>query len=419
MASYLIKGGAKLKGEITISGNKNATFPCIAASLLTADEVVLTNIPHIRDIEVMVEILQELGVMVSFADHKLTIKAESINTHELNRKLTTRLRGSILFAGALLSRLGKVSFYHPGGDVIGKRAINLHLEGFGQLGYKVEQKDLFYSVEKNGNHTNPVSIYFMLPTVTGTENLILASVKKTGKTILKNCAAEPHVADLCRMLNNMGADISGIGSTTLIINGVENLHGVEYRIGSDNIEFGTYAVAAALTGGEIKIKNIGEMEIDPITYPLAKMGVHFKYEENSITVSAGRLKSIPSLITDTWPGFPTDLMSVYIVLATQCEGVSLFHDWLYESRMFFTDKLISMGAHITIADPHRVLVYGPSKLVGRNLETPDIRAGMAMVLAALIAEGESTINRAELIERGYENVVGNLANLGAGISALE
>lgn len=416
MAKYTIQGGNKLTGEVTISGNKNATFPCIAAALLTQEQVILENVPRIRDIDVMIEILQDLGVSVTFSEHTLTIQAQEITTSELNQKLTTRLRGAILFAGALLSRLGKVSFYHPGGDVIGKRAINLHLEGFEKLGYTVSQRDLFYDVSKQNNESSDTAIYFMLPTVTGTENLILAAVLHSGKTVLKNCAAEPHVVDLCRILVQMGAQIEGIGTSTLTIQGVEKLSGTTYRIGSDNIEFGTYAVAAAITQGSITIKNTRGMDNDPIITPLQKMGVLFDYREDEIVVSASELKAIPSLITNTWPGFPTDLMSVVIVLATQAEGVSLMHDWLYESRMFFTDKLISMGAHITIADPHRVLVYGPSTLAGRNLETPDIRAGMAMVLAALIAQGESTINRAELIERGYESVVENFQKLGATIS---
>ncbi len=419
MSKYVISGGSKLNGEVTISGNKNATFPCIAAALLTSEEVVLENIPNIRDIEVMVEILQELGVTVSFSDHTLKIHAEEIRTHHLNQKLTTRLRGAILFAGALLSRLGQVSFYHPGGDVIGKRPINLTTDGFEQLGYTVSKQDLAYEVTKSENQEGDITIYFPIPTVTGSENIILASVMRNGVTTIKNCAQEPHVADLCTMLVQMGARIEGAGTSVVKISGVESLHGTTFRIGSDNIEFGTYAIAAALTGGKILIKNTGGMDNDPITYPLKKMGIHFETYDDSVEVSAVKLDPVSVLTTGTWPGFPTDLMSVVIVLATQCEGVSLMHDWLYESRMFFTDKLISMGAHITIADPHRVVVYGPSTLAARNLETPDIRAGMAMVLAALVAQGTSEINRAELIERGYDNVVGNLNSLGAQISVVE
>jgi UDP-N-acetylglucosamine 1-carboxyvinyltransferase len=416
MAMYIIKGGKSLSGAVTISGNKNATFPCIAAALLTDQQVILKNIPSIRDVEVMVDILKGLGVDISFHDHTLTIEARTITSSVLDQQLTTRLRGSILLAGALLSRKGTVSFFHPGGDVIGKRAINLHLEGFEKLGYTINQRDLFYEVVQSEKIESEVRIYFMIPTVTGTENLILASVLRNGVTILKNCAMEPHVVDLCNLLNQMGGNIEGVGTPTLVITGVEKLFGTSFRIGSDNIEFGTYAVAAGLTGGEITIKNTAGMDNDPIIAPLEKMGLHFAYGDDEIKVSSEKLKALPSLITAVWPGFPTDLMSVIIVLATQAEGVSLMHDWLYESRMFFTDKLISMGAHITIADPHRVLVSGPAKLVGRNLETPDIRAGMAMVLAALIAEGESTINRAELIERGYDNVVNNFNSLGAAIS---
>lgn len=419
MSKYVIEGNAKLHGEVTISGNKNATFPCIAAALLTSDEVILENIPKIRDIDVMVEILGELGVSVLYEDHRLVIHASEISTHYLNQKLTTRLRGAILFAGALLSRLGKVSFYHPGGDVIGKRPINFTTEGFEQLGYEVVRKDLAYEVEKKDTPYDDVSIYFPIPTVTGSENIILASIKRKGKTTIKNCAQEPHVVDLCQMLVSMGAQISGIGTSVVTITGVDMLSGTTYRIGSDNMEFGTYAVAAAITRGEILIRNTEGMDNDPILHPLRKMGLQFEQKDDGILVRAGHLQAIGSLTTGVWPGFPTDLMSVVIVLATQCEGVSLMHDWLYESRMFFTDKLMSMGAHITIADPHRVVIYGPCQLVGRTLETPDIRAGMAMVLAALVSEGTSEINRAELIERGYDNVVGNLNSLGAKITVVD
>lgn len=418
MSKYLIEGGNKLNGIISLSGNKNSTFPCIAAAILTEQEVTLTNIPKIRDVDVMVDILKRLGIKVVSEGNTLLINAQEINSSELPQELTTKLRGSIVLAGALLGRLKKVTFFHPGGDVIGKRSINLHLEGFAKLGFGVNVQDQKYSVKKKSDYKDEASVYFDIPTVTGSENIILASVLRNGRTIIKNCAQEPHIVDLCQMLNKMGADIKGVGSSLLEINGVDKLHGTEYSICPDYLEFGTYAIAGALTHGMIEFKDIKRLEVEPITYILEKMGLEFEKKDDNLKVFSKKIQNTPRVIATPWPGFPTDLMSVLIVLATQASGVSLLHDWLYESRMFFVDKLISMGAQITIADPHRVLVYGPSKLYGRDLETPDIRAGMALVLAGLIAKGQSTINRAELIERGYEEVVGKLQSLGANIQQI-
>lgn len=419
MAKYIIEGGQKLSGKVRISGNKNSILPCLAASLLTEEKVVLKNVPKIADVDVLLEIMSELGTGYSMGDQEIKLQTPKIETHILKNELIRKLRASILLAGALLGRVGKVEFLHPGGDVIGRRDIDLHLSGFEQLGFKVKKTDQEYGVTNGGTKSPVAKIFLEIATVTGTENLILASVLKNGSTVIRNAAQEPHVVDLCKMLNNMGAKIDGIGSSTITIDGVKRLHGVEYAICSDNIELVTYAVAAALTGGEIEIANCQSVDLEPIFWPLRKMGIDFYVNDKSIKVSARNLTAINKLITNVWPGFPTDMMSVMIVLATQARGVSLMHDWIYESRMFFTDKLISMGANITIADPHRVLVYGPTKLYGRQLETPDIRAGMALVLAALIAEGKSIINRAELIERGYEDVVAKFSSLGAKIERID
>lgn len=419
MAKFIIEGGKKLQGKVRISGNKNAVFPCMAAALLTSEKVILRNVPNIADTKILIEIMQALGVQVKVERDTVEIVAQKIVTTELPEILTNKLRGSILFAGALLSRMGEVSFSHPGGDIIGKRSIEVHLDGFEQLGSRVRTSDRYYNVVANDKSNSERKIFLEFPSVTGTEILILASVLKKGSTTLKNCTQEPHVVDLCEMLAAMGAKISGIGTQTLEITGVETLHGVEYTLGPDYIEVGTYAITAGLTRGEIEISGCRGLDTDPILWPLEKMGLEIKKQEGIINVSARQLGALSNLRTNIWPGFPTDLMSVMIVLATQANGVSLLHDWIYESRMFFVDKLISMGAHITIADPHRVLVYGPSKLMGRNLETPDIRAGMALVLAALVASGRSEINRAELIDRGYEDVVGKLSALGANIHRVD
>lgn len=419
MAKFLIEGGNKLVGEVKISGNKNAVFPCLSAALLTSEDVILRNIPKIVDTDVSLEILRSLGVEVTEAEDYIKINAHKIESHQIPEELAARLRGSILFAGGLLGRVGKAEFIHPGGDIIGKRTIRPHLQGFEQLGYKVTQNDLSYTVTRSAERPSEVNIFMEEASVTGTENLVLASVLGNQTVILKNCAMEPHVVDVCQMLKKMGAQIEGIGSSTLKITGVEKLKGVDFTIGSDFLEVGTYAIAAAITRGNITLTNCSLDNLEPILYRLEKMGVTLTQVANKCMVHYSKIKPNPKLHTNIWPGFPSDLMSVFIVLATQAEGVSLLHDWMYESRFFFVDKLISMGASITIADPHRIVVNGPTPLVARNLDTPDIRAGMALVLAALIAEGKSTINKAELIERGYEDVVGKLSSLGANIEKID
>lgn len=421
MGKYIIEGGVRLKGEIKISGNKNSVLPCMAAALLTEETVTLKNCPKIADVQVFLELLRSLGVeIIEGADGEIKLKAKQISTDILNKELMVRLRASVLLVGPLLARLGKVEFYHPGGDIIGKRSIETHLKGFKSLGYEFEKEDKRYLGKRTRHVSEDVEIFLDEPSVTATENLVLAAVLGKGKTIIKNCAMEPHVVDLCNLLLKMGAKIEGVGSTTLIIHPKEKLNGTEFKIGQDYVEIGTYAIAAAITSGNLILTNCNLEDLEPIFLPLEEFGVKLeKYGTDKIKVSADHLKSIEKLSVRPWPGFPTDLMSVFIVLATQSEGVTLLHDWMYESRMFFVDKLISMGASIIIADPHRVLVHGPSKLIGRELETPDIRAGMALVLASLCAKGTSVINKAELIERGYEDVVGNLSRLGVNIQRLD
>jgi UDP-N-acetylglucosamine 1-carboxyvinyltransferase len=419
MATYKIKGGEKLKGTVRISGNKNAILPCMAACLLTDQKIVLKNTPEIKDVAVLRQILEELGVKTEFKDNVLTLETKEIKTIDLPKDLTDRLRGSVLLAGSLLGRMGKVSFSHPGGDVIGKRAIEQHLEGFKRIGFDYQIKSDGYSLKTSPKQVLNCHIFLELPTVTGTENLILAAVLKSNcYTVIRNAACEPHVVDLCNLLSQMGADIKGIGTNKLEIMGVEKLGGAEFMIGPDPLEFGTYAIAAAITKGELELKNCSNLDLEPIAWPLEKMGVNIEQIDDGFKVSAGKLVSIDTNFPFTanfWPGFPSDLMSVMIVLATQAEGVSILRDFIYESRMFFVDKLIKMGANITIADPHRVFVYGPTPFIGAELESPDIRAGMALVLAALVAKGESKIHKAEHMERGYANPVETLKSLGADI----
>ncbi|MDP3973656.1 MAG: UDP-N-acetylglucosamine 1-carboxyvinyltransferase [Candidatus Daviesbacteria bacterium] len=415
---YVIFGGHKLKGEIRISGNKNSVFPVMAAALLTKEEVVLDNVSRVSDTDILIQLLRKLGVSIKRKGNTVSIKAAELKRTSLPRDLMTKLRGSIVLVGAMLIRMRQVSFYHPGGDVIGQRSINAHLNAFKQIGAVLKRDDLEYNLQIGADFFSKkkeLSIFLQEASVTATENLILASVLGSGVVKLKNCTKEPHVVDLCQLLIKMGAKIEGVGSDTLTVTGVKNLRGARFKIGMDFVEVGTFAVAAAVTRGKITMKGVDGTDLDPILIPLERFGIKFDRGINSITAYAPKLKSIPKLQTNIWPGFPTDLMSAAIVLATQSRGVTLCHDWMYESRMFFVDKLISMGANIILADPHRSLVYGPSKLKARLLDTPDIRAGMALVLAALTAKGKSVIRQAELIERGYEDVVGKLRSLGAQI----
>lgn len=416
---YIIEGGHRLEGKIRISGNKNSVFPCMAAALLTDEEVVLENISDLKDTQVLIQILKRLGVEAKQSDSQIVIRALNIKRFSLPEDLMLKLRGSIVLAGALLGRLNKVNFYHPGGDIIGRRSIETHIEGFKALGAVVKRNDLKYTLTFTQRKQESTDIFLSEASVTATENLVLAAVLGRHIITLRNCAKEPHILDLCQMLVAMGAKIEGLGTDTLKITGVDKLRGTKFSIGADYIEAGTYIVAAAITGGEVKLEGLGEAFLEPAFAPLREFGVTLQNINGDIIVQHSKLKSIPKLVTNIWPGFPTDLMSVAIVLATQSKGVTLCHDWMYEGRMFFIDKLINMGAKITLADPHRVLVYGPSRLRGRDLESPDIRAGMALVVAALVAKGQSTICQAELIERGYEDVVGKLKSLGADIKKVE
>lgn len=416
MAKYIINGGNKLNGRIRISGNKNEVLPCMAAALLTDQPVTLTNIPNISDVAVLVSLLESLGSKVTLGDHSLTIHTPKITKTELAEELTRKLRASVLLAGPLLARSHNVTIHHPGGDVIGIRSLESHWQGFQALGYQFKKSDQRYDLKRRDAHQGQVEIFMEEASVTAAENLIICCCLQKGTTIIRNTPEEPHVTNLCRMLKQMGAKITGEGTSCITIEGVNTLSGTEFEIGADFIEIGTYAIAAAITGGKVELTNCSLQNLEPIIYPLQKMGINFVTRADHIEVTAKKLKAVSKLHTNIWPGFPTDLMSVMIVLATQSQGVSLLHDWMYESRMFFVDKIISMGANITIADPHRVVVFGPTRLSARNMDSPDIRAGVALVLAALVAKGTSTINHAELIERGYENVVGNLSQLGADIN---
>jgi UDP-N-acetylglucosamine 1-carboxyvinyltransferase len=422
MEKFIIKGGIPLRGTFTPSGNKNAALPLLAASLLTSEPVILHNLPDILDVQTMIELLKSLNVEIEKLD-KSSVKLDTsdIKPAGLDSNLCRQIRASILLAGPLSSRVGELFLPPPGGDVIGRRRLDTHILALSNLGVRTHYTNNQFHFKANG--LSGADILLDEASVTATENTIMAAVLAKGVTILRNAASEPHVQELCQFLNLLGAKIENIGSNTLHITGVEGLHGGEFTIGPDYLEVVSYIGAAVVTGGSIRIKNAGVEHLDMIHLIMNRLGVHWETIEDDIIVPDNQLleiepdlgNAIPKIFVMPWPSFPTDLMSIAIVIATQSKGSILFHDWMYPSRMYFTDKLVGMGAQIVLCDPHRCIVQGPTELNGEYLESPDIRAGMAIVLAALSAKGESTIRNISQIDRGYERVDQKLRQLGADI----
>lgn len=417
MISYEITGGTKLSGKIKVAGNKNSILPIMAACLLTNETCIIENVPQISDVDVMIELLQMAGVIIEKKENStLSISAKEVHPVDFPQELTQKLRAAVLLMGPMLARLGKVKMGHPGGDVIGRRPLGTHIQAFIALGAKIKEGDFYEGSVKEFKGTD---IFLEEASVTATENVIMAAVLAGGTTTIRRAASEPHVIDLCQFLNKMGAQISGVGSNVLTIVGVKHLNGTTFKVRPDHIEVGTFAILAAVVSTQLEIAPVIKEDVEMILLTLSKFGVKYKLEKETLTVFGSKLSAIEKVVTDVWPGFPTDLIAPMIVLATQAKGVTIIHDWMYESRMFFVDKLLSMGAKVEIADPHRVLVSGPTKLFGQRLDTPDIRAGIAIVIAALTATGKSQIDKAELIERGYENIVERLSALGAQITRIE
>ena len=422
MYSYLIEGGFPIKGTITASGNKNAALPCLAATLLTSEPVILENIPNIKDTGVMIEILQALGASVKkLSENSWEICAGAGLGTEIPQELAKKLRASILFAGPLVARMGKVNLPPPGGDVIGRRRLDTHFLALTELGARVSINGQFtFSTNKLAG----ADIFLDEASVTATENAVMAAVLAEGHTIITNAASEPHVQDLCKMLNAMGAKITGVGSNILEIDGVPELHGCTYRIGPDYMEIGSFIGLAAATRGSISIKGVNPKDMRPIKLAFGKLGITWHIEGDVLTVPETQSMQvntdlggmIPKIDDSPWPGFPPDLTSIMTVVATQVDGTVLIHEKMFESRMFFVDKLISMGARITLCDPHRAVVSGACTLHGDNLVSPDVRAGMAMIIAAMAARGESRISNVYQVERGYENLTERLQSLGAHIT---
>ena len=425
MSRFVIKGGRPISGVHRASGNKNAALPMLAASLLTSEPVVLSNLPLIADVRTMLDLLADLGAQVDLdrENHTVRICAKRIKGTHLNKALCGKVRSSILFAGPLLARCRSAKLYPPGGDVIGRRRVDTHLDGLRRLGASVRTGGVY--LFKAAKRLEAQRILLDEASVTATENLVMAAALAKGTTQLYNAACEPHVQDLCRMINAMGGKISGIGTNRLEIEGVESLHGTEQRVGPDIIDAGSYLVAALTTGGELTVTDIEPSDFEVLEKPFRRFGVRWTFDPAAKTLklpARQRLKTaydlgdaIPKLEDGPWPMFPSDLMSVLIVLATQTRGTALFFEKMFESRMFFVDHLIGMGARIVQCDPHRVVVTGPTQLRGTHVASPDIRAGMALLVAALCAKGETVILNAGSIDRGYESVEIELRRLGADI----
>ena len=425
MYKYIIDGSFPIKGRIKPSGNKNAALPCLAAALLTDEPVVLKNIPEIEDVDVMLKILKELGATVKRLNHnEISIQTLNILNPEISPELARKVRASILFAGPLLARNNKVILPPPGGDIIGRRRLDTHFLVLKELGAKIEIDGLFIF---RADKLTGQNIFLDEASVTATENAIMAAVLAEGDTVLENAASEPHVQDLCHMLNLMGARIEGIGSNILRIRGVKKLRGTEFSISSDYMEVGSFIGLAAVTNGDLEIVNAAPQFQKMTRIAFAKLGISWEVDGDTIRIRPGQeLKVIPDLggmipkIDDApWPGFPPDLTSIALVVATQVTGTVLVHEKMFESRMFFVDKLVAMGARIVLCDPHRAVIAGPSRLTGSELVSPDVRAGMAMVIAALCARGKSVIHNVYQIERGYENISARLKALGARIEKIK
>lgn len=422
MSHFIIEGGVPLNGEITASGNKNAALPIIAAAALTDDEVLLDNVPDIRDVASMLTILEHLGAKVEREESTARICCAGISRDELPWELCEQTRTSFLMVAPLLSRSERVKTCPPGGDLIGRRRLDPHFYGLRLLGAEVDEQEFEF---RRSGRLKGAHIFFDEASVTATEHILMAAVLAEGQTIIRNAAGEPHVQDLAQMLQSMGAEIDGVGTNTLTITGVDRLHGTRHRITPDHIEASSYLALAAATGGAITVRDISLGHFWMIRRVFERLGLELELERGMVRLSGGQRPriapdlggAIPRIDDGPWPHFPSDLMSPLLVLATQSEGTVLFFEKMYESRMYFVDPLVRMGANLLVCDPHRVVVTGPSRLRGGTLRSPDIRAGMALLIAALCASGRpSVVQNAEVIDRGYEHLDDKLRALGASIT---
>jgi UDP-N-acetylglucosamine 1-carboxyvinyltransferase len=425
MESFVIEGGRPLSGTVRAAGNKNGALPILAATVLASEPVTLTNVPRIRDVETMVDLLADVGADAAWTGpNEVRVDPAPIEKTELDPELSREIRASFLLAGPLLARFGEAKIPPPGGDVIGRRRLDTHIHAFGELGVEV-QLNGGYDLHTDG--LRGTRLYLDEASVMGTENAIMAAVLAEGETVVGHAACEPHIQDLCRFLVGLGARIEGIGSNVLHIQGVERLGGGPYRIGPDHIEVASFAGLAAVTGGDVTIENVEPDDLISIVPSFRKLGIRLEIGEDNLRVPPSQDLhveddlggQIPKIESGIWPAFPADLTSIAVTVATQARGTILVFEKMFESRLFFVDKLVAMGARIILCDPHRVVVTGPARLYGQRLESPDIRAGMAMVIAALCAKGRSSIGNIRQIDRGYERIDERLRELGASIERAE
>ncbi len=417
---FVIEGNHQLQGEVTVSGNKNAALKMLPACLLTDEPVILTNVPDIGDVRVTLDLLRKLGAEVEILEnHRVRVHAQEIKSYVMDRELCQRTRASIVFAGPMLARTGHLELAPPGGDVIGRRRLDTHLLALRKLGADIQFDGAF---KMNADGLQGANILLDEASVTATENTVMAATLAKGTTVLRNAASEPHIQNLCHMLSGMGAQIEGVGTNCLTIHGVEKLHGGEFRVEADYLEVISFVGAAVMTGGEIRIRQADPQYLDMPALIFQKLGVTWQVDGPDIIVPRGQSlvierdlgNQIPEIKAQPWPAFPSDLMSIAIAVATQSVGAVLFHEWMYNSRFFFTDKLVNMGARIFLCDPHRAVVYGPTVLHAvPDITSPDIRAGMSLLLAALSARGTTIIRNIGQIDRGYEQVEQKLRGLGA------
>ena len=424
MQSLRVKGGAEIRGSVTVSGNKNAALPMIAALLLAEEECVLRNVPDILDVRTMLDIAGELGAEFSFKNHVLKFRCRDIRTTKVSREMCSRNRTSILFAAPLIARCGAAELFPPGGDVIGRRRLDGHFYGLIKLGSAMSGDETYRFHAPGGLFGR--ELFLDEASVTATEQILIAAVTAKGKTTLYNAAGEPHVQDLAQLLNAMGGRITGAGSNTIEIEGVEKLHGCDYTIAGDHNEAGSFLALAAATGGELTVHGTAPRHNWMLRRVFERLGVAMELYSDRIILPGGQQPEIqcdfgghiPQISDGPWPQYPSDMMSCSIVAATQCTGTVMFFEKMFESRIYFADRLISMGANAIVCDPHRVVITGKAQLHAVTMSSPDIRAGMAMVIAALCAKGTSTIHSAEVIYRGYENLCAKLTAIGAEIEEL-
>jgi UDP-N-acetylglucosamine 1-carboxyvinyltransferase len=423
MEKFVIQGGVPLSGEVTVAGNKNAALPILAACLLTEEELLLHRVPRIRDTEAQIALLERLGVEVAWvADNSVRLRADGVSGVSVDEELSKQIRASFLLAGPLLARFGEARMPPPGGDFIGRRRLDAHLDAFKDLGAGVDG-DRWIELSAPADGLCPCAIFMDEPSVMGTENALMAAALTPGPTTISNAACEPHVQDLARLLSAMGAQVDGIGSNVMTVHGRDKLAGAEHTISADHIEVGSFMALAAATGGELRIREVEPMDLPMVRRQFRRLGLNSEIEGRDMLVPPGqRLQvqadlgdAIPKIEDGPWPAFPADLTSIALALATQADGEILIFEKMFENRLFFVDKLVAMGARITLCDPHRAIVSGPSRLHGERVESPDIRAGMAMLIAALAADGTSEIGNIRQIDRGYEQIDERLRGLGAQI----